>query len=70
MSNLFKPVLINSKEEKFVQDKDNIWTSDLPEMELLSSKNKNAKYLLRVIDVLNKYACDKSLKDKKRWNSY
>ena len=34
-------------------------------MESLSSKNKNAKYLLCVIDVFTKYAWVKPLKDKK-----
>ena len=32
----------------------------------LSSKNKNVKYLIRVIDVFTKYAWVKPLKDKKR----
>ena len=31
----------------------------------LSSKNKNVKYLLCVIDVFTQYACVKPLKDKK-----
>ena len=31
--------------------KDNIWASDLGEMESLTSKNKNFKYLLCVIDI-------------------
>ena len=34
-------------------------------MASLSSKNKNVKYLLRVIDVFTKYAWVKPLKDKK-----
>ena len=34
-------------------------------MESLSSKNKNVKYLLCVIDVFTKYAWVKPLKDKK-----
>ena len=34
-------------------------------MESLSSKNKNVKYLLYVIDGFNKYAWVKPLKDKK-----
>ena len=33
-------------------------------MESLSSKNKNVKYILCVIDVFNKYAWVKPLKDK------
>ena len=33
-------------------------------MESLSSKNKNVKYLLRVVDVFTKYTWVKPLKDK------
>ena len=44
---------------------DNIWSVDLAQMESLSSKNKNVKYLSRVIDVSTKYVWVKSLKDKK-----
>ena len=36
--------------------KDNIWAADLAEIKSLSSKNKNVKYLLCVIDVFTKYA--------------
>ena len=36
--------------------KDNIWAVDLTEMEPLSSGNKNAKYLLCVVDISTKYA--------------
>ena len=42
--------------------KGNISTADLPEMELLSSKNQKIKYLLCVIDVFIKYALVKPLK--------
>ena len=45
--------------------KDNIWVADLAEMESLSSKNKNVKYLLCAIDVFTKYAWVKTLKIKK-----
>ena len=45
--------------------KDNIWAAELPEMESLFSKNKNAKYLSCVIDVFTKYAWVTPLKDKK-----
>ena len=44
--------------------KDNLWVADLAEMESLSSKNKNGKYLLCVIDIFTKYARVKLLKDK------
>ena len=36
--------------------KENIWEADFAEMESLSSKNKNVKYLLCVIDIFTKYA--------------
>ena len=45
--------------------KDNIRTAVLAEIKSLSSKNKNVKYLLCVIDVFTKYAWVKPLKDKK-----
>ena len=45
--------------------KDNIKTAVLAEIKSLSSKNKNVKYLLCVIDVFTKYAWVKPLKDKK-----
>ena len=46
--------------------KGNIRAVDLAEMESLSSKNKNAKYLICVIEVFTKYVWVKPLKDKKR----
>ena len=45
--------------------KDNIWAADLAEMGSLSSKNRNIKYSLCVIDVFTKYAWVKPLKDRK-----
>ena len=45
--------------------KDNIWAADLVEIESSSTKNKRVKYFLCVIDVFNKYAQVKPLKDKK-----
>ena len=45
--------------------KDNILAVDLAEMESLSSKNKNIRYFICVIDVFTKYALVKTLKDKK-----
>ena len=46
--------------------KDNMWAADLADMRSLSSKNKNVKYFLCVLDVFTKYAWVKPLKDKKR----
>ena len=65
---LHKPVINKFKRRKVcARFKDNIWAADLAEMGSLSSKNKNVRYLLCVIDEkdINKYASVKSLKDKK-----
>ena len=63
---LHKPVIKKFKRRKvYARFKDNIWAADLAEMESLSSKNKNVKYLLCVIDVFTKYAWVKKVKDKK-----
>ena len=40
-------------------------TADLAEMESLSSKNKNIKYLLCLMNLFTKYAWVRLLKDKK-----
>ena len=62
---LRKPIIKKLKRRKVSgRFKDNIWAVDLAEMESLSSKNKNVKYLLCVIDVFTKYAWVKPLKDK------
>ena len=45
--------------------KDNICAADLTEMRSLSSKNRNVKYLLRIIVVFTKYTWVKLLKYKK-----
>ena len=63
---LHKPVMKNFKRRKvYARFKDNIWAANLAQMESLSSKNKNDKYLLCVIDIFSKYARVKPLKDKK-----
>ena len=62
---LHKPEIKKFKRRKvYARFKDNIWAGDLAEMKPLSSKNKNVKYLLCVIDVFTKYAWVKLLKDK------
>ena len=54
---LLKSVIKKFKKTKvYLRFKDNIWVVDLAEMESLSSKNKNVKYLLCMIDVFTKYA--------------
>ena len=49
---LLKSIIQNLKRRKsYTRFKDNIWATDLAEMESLSSKNKKVKYLLCVIYV-------------------
>ena len=63
---LHKAVIKKFKRRRvYARFKDNIWAGYLTEMELLSSKNKNVKYLLCVIDDFTKYAWIKLLKNKK-----
>ena len=63
---LHKPVIKKFKRRKiYARLKYNIWAADSAEMEPLSSKNKNIKYLLCAIDVFTKYVWVKPLKDKK-----
>ena len=63
---LLKQVIKKLKRRKFyARFKDNIWATDLDEMETFSSKNKNVKYLLCVRDVFAKYAWVRLLKDKR-----
>ena len=45
--------------------KDNIWGTDLADMQLLSRYNKGIKFLLCVIDIFSKYAWVAPFKDKK-----
>ena len=45
--------------------RDNIWVAESTIMGSLSSKNKNVKNLLCVIDVFTKYAWAETLKEKK-----
>ena len=64
---LYKPAIKKSKRRKyFARFKDNIWAADLNEMESLTSKNKNVKYLLYVVDVSTKCAWVKPFKHKRR----
>ena len=62
---LHKPVIKILKISKFyARFEDSVWAAGSAEMESLSSKNKNVKYLLCVIDVFTKYAWVKLLKNK------
>ena len=63
---LHKPVTKKYKIRKvYARFKDSIMAADLAEMESLSSKNTNVRYLLCVIDAFTEYAWVKTLKDKK-----
>ena len=63
---LHKPIIKKFEKRKvYSQFKDNIWGVDLAEIQLLSTKNKGIKYLLRAIDLYSKYAFVIPLKDKK-----
>ena len=64
---LHKPVTNKLKRRTtYARFKDNIWEAELAEIESLSSRNKNVKCLLCVIDFFTKYAWVKPLKDKKK----
>ena len=45
---------------------DNIWWTDLANMQLISKFDKGFRFLLGVVDICNKYAWVILLKDKKR----
>ena len=63
---LQKPVIKKfNKRKVYSQFKDNVWGVDLADMQSLSQKNKNIKYLLCAIDLYSKYAFVVPLKDKK-----
>ena len=60
---LHKPVIKKIKRRKvYARFKDNVWAADLAETSSLSSKNRNVKYLLCVINVFTKYGWVKPLK--------
>ena len=62
---LHKPVIKKFKRRKgYSKFKDNLSAADLAAMGLLSSKNKNVKYLLCVIDIFPKYSWVKPLEYK------
>ena len=63
---LHKPIIKKfNKRKVYLQFKDSIWGVDLADMQSLSKKNKDIKYLLCAIDLYNKYAFVIPLKDKK-----
>ena len=61
-----KPIIRKfNKRKVYSQFKDNIWGVDLADMQSLSRKNKDIKYILCAIDLYSKYAFVIPLKDKK-----
>ena len=63
---LHKPVIKKfNKRKVYSQFRYNIWRVDLTDMQSLSKKNKDIKYLLCAIDLFSKYAFVIPLKDKK-----
>ena len=65
---LHKPIIRKFKKRKVYSGfKDNIWGSDLADMQLITKCNKGFRFLLCVIDIFRKYAWVVPLKDKKRY---
>ena len=63
---LHKPITRKFKKRKLYSAfKDNIWGTDLADMQLISKFNKGFIFLLCVIDIFSKYAWVVPLKDKK-----
>ena len=63
---LHKPIITKLKKRGALSAfKDNIWTPDLADMQLISKCNKGFRFLLCVIDIYSKYAWVVPLKDKK-----
>ena len=63
---LHKPIIKKFEKRKVhTAFKDNIWSADLADVQLLSRYNKGTRFLLCVIDIFSKYAWVVPLKDKK-----
>ena len=63
---LHKPIIKKFEKRKVhAIFKDNIWGTDLADMQLLSKYNKGIRFLFCVIDIFSKYAWVVPLKDKK-----
>ena len=63
---LHKPITRKFKKRKLYSAfKDNIWGTDLADIQLISKFNKGFRFLLCVIDIFSKYAWFVPLKDKK-----
>ena len=62
---LHKPIIRKLKKIKvYSAFKDNIWGTDLVDMQLISRLNKGVRFLLCAIDIFSKYAWIVPLKDK------
>ena len=63
---LHKPIIKKLKKRKVYSSFiDNIWSVDFADMKLISTSNKQIRFLLRVIDIFSKYAWVIPLKDKR-----
>ena len=63
---LHKPIIRKTETRKLYSSfKDNIWGTDLGDMQLICKFNKRLQFLLCVIDIYIKYAWVVPLKDKK-----
>ena len=67
IKNIFNKELAVEKliKEKYTHLLDNIWGTDLADMQLISKLNKGFWFLLSIIDIYSKYAWVIPLKDKK-----
>ena len=66
VNELHKPIIRKFEKRKVYSTfKDNIWSVDLADMQVLSKYNKGIRFLLCVIDICSKYAWVIPLKDKK-----
>ena len=64
---LHKPIIRKFKKRKIYSAfKDNIWSADLADMQVLSKYNKGIRFLLCVTDIFSKYAWVVPLKDEKK----
>ena len=63
---LCKPIIKKFKRRKvYSSSKDNIWSADLADMQLVSKFNKGIRFLLCAIDIFSKYVWVVPLEDKK-----
>ena len=67
VNEIHKPIIKKLKNGRrvYFSFKDNIWSVDLADMQLISKYNKGIRYLLCAIDLFSKYAWIAPLKEKK-----